>query len=94
MMSREIYLAGISCILSSLGSNFYLVISIVSSILFPVIQLDENRFFRLLLNVERKSLRACKNRREREREWWAKNECLERGAEGQIRGGVEEEARA
>lgn len=34
---------------------------------------------------------VCKNR-ERERESWAKKEWLERGAEGQIRGGVEEEA--
>lgn len=71
-----------------------------------VLDQDENRFFRSapihassflrLLNVACKIyiyIYVCKNR-ERERESWAKNEWLERGAEGQIRGGVEEEARA
>lgn len=71
-----------------------------------VLDEDENRFFRSapihassflrLLNVACKIyiyIYVCKNR-ERERESWAKKEWLERGAEGQIRGGVEEEARA
>lgn len=71
-----------------------------------VLDEDENRFFRSapihassflrLLNVACKIyiyIYVCKNR-ERERESWAKKEWLERGAEGQIREGVEEEARA
>lgn len=83
--------------------------SIDSSLSLPrystlVLDEDENRFFRSapihassflrLLNVACKIyIYVCKNR-ERERESWAKNEWLERGAEGQIREGVEEEARA
>lgn len=81
--------------------------SIDSSLSLPrystlVLNEDENRFFRsapihassFLLNVAKYIyIYVCKNR-ERERESWAKKEWLERGAEGQIREGVEEEARA